>query len=137
MKPGSPRPSRDLLSDARLQFKRWRRSRKRGTRIPEALWRAAAEAGREHGVSKTAQALGLDYYGLKKRVESGGPEERSIVEPPSELQFLEIPLGVPSGRPECVVEFEDGEGARLRVELQGAALAELETVARALWSLSR
>ena len=137
MKPGSRRPSRDLLSDARRQFKCWRRSRKRGTRIPEALWRAAAEAGREHGVSKTAQALGLDYYALKKRVGSGGPEERPSVAPPNELKFLEIPLGTSSGRPECVVEFDDGQGARLRVELQGAALAQLETVARALWSLSR
>ena len=136
MKPGSRRPSRDLLSDVRRQFERWRKSRRRGTRIPEALWRAAASAGREHGVSKTAQVLGLDYYALKKRVESA-PEERSAVEAPSELKFLEIPLGVPSGRPECVVEFEDGQGARLRVELQGAALSELETVARALWSLSR
>ncbi len=124
------------MSDVRRQFKRWRRSRRRGTRIPEALWRAAAEAGREHGVSKTAQALGLDYYALKKRVESA-PEERSTIEPPSEIKFLELPLGVASGKPECVLEFEDGQGARLRVELQGAALAELETVARALWSLAR
>ncbi len=136
MKPRSLRPARDLLSDVRRQFERWRRSRKRGTRIPEALWRAAAEAGREHGVSKTAQALRLDYYALKKRVESS-PAKRSAGEPSSEIKFLEIPLGGPLGRPECVLEFEDGQGARLRVELQGAALAELETVARALWSMAR
>ena len=135
MKPES-RPSRDRLSDARRQFERWRRSRKRGTRIPEALWRAAAEAGQEHGVSKTAQALRLDYYALKKRVESV-PEERVATAPPSEVKFLEIPLGAPPARPECVLEFEDGQGARLRVELQGSALAELETVARSLWNLAR
>ena len=129
-------PSRDLLSDVRRQIERWRSSRKRGTRIPEALWRAAAEAGQEHGVSKTAQALRLDYYALKKRVESV-PPERPAVAPPSEVKFLEIPLGVPSARPECILEFEDGQGARLRVELQGAALAELESVARSLWNLAR
>ena len=136
MKPGSRRPSRDLLSDVRRQFERWRKSRRRGTRIPEALWRAAASAGQEHGVSKTAQALRLDYYALKERVESA-PEKRSAAKPSSEIKFLEIPLGAPSGRPECVLEFEDGQGARLRVELQGSALAELETVARSLWSLAR
>ncbi len=136
MKPGDHRPSCDLLSDVRRQFEHWRRSRKRGTRIPEALWRAAAEAGQEHGVSKTAQALRLDYYALKKRVESV-PKKRPAGASPSEVQFLEIPLGASSGRPECVVEFEDGQGARLRVELQGAALAELETVARSLWNLAR
>jgi len=136
MKPESRRPSRDLLSDVGRQFDRWRQSRRRGSRIPEALWRAAAEAGRAHGVSKTSQALGLDYYGLKKRVEPP-PEERPAIKPSSEIKFLEIPLSVSPGRPECVVEFEDGQGARLRVELHGAALAELETVARALWSLAR
>ena len=136
MKPGSRRPSRDLLSDVRRQFERWRRNRKRGTRIPEALWRAATEVGQEHGVSKTAQALRLDYYALKERVESVAAE-RPAVAPPSELKFLEIPLGASSGRPECVLEFEDGQGARLRVELQGAALAQLETVARSLWDLAR
>ncbi len=136
MKPGSRRPSRDLLSDVRRQFEDWRRSRRRGARIPEALWRAAASAGHEHGVSKTAQALRLDYYALKKRVELA-PEKRSAAKTCSEIKFLEIPLGAPSGRPECVLELEDGQGARLRVELQGAALAELETVARALWSMAR
>ena len=136
MKPGARPPSRDLLSDVRRQFERWRRSRKRGTRIPEALWRAAAEAGQEHGVSKTAQALRLDYYALKERVESVA-EERPAVAPPNGVKFLEIPLGAGSGRPECVLEFEDGHGARLRVELQGEALALLETVARSLWDLAR
>ncbi len=136
MKQGSRRPTRDILSDVRSQFERWRQSRPRGTRIPDALWRAAVEAAGEHGVSKAAQALRLDYYALKKRVESG-LEERSTVEPASEIKFLEIPPCAPSGRLECVLEFEDGQGARLRVELQGAALAELETVARALWSMSR
>ena len=53
------------------------------------------------------------------------------------MRFLEIPLGAPSTGPECVIEFEDGQGARLRVELQGSALAELETVARSLWNLAR
>ena len=136
MKPGSRRPSRDLLSDVRRQFERWRRSRKRGTRIPEKLWRAAAEAAQEHGVSKAAHVLRLDYYALKERVKSVA-EKRPAVAPPSEVKFLEIPLGASSGRPVCVLEFEDGQGARLRVELQGAALAELETVARSLWNLAR
>ncbi len=70
MKQRTRRPPRDIPSDVLNQFERWRRSRKRGTRIPEALWQAAAEAAEECGVSKTAQALGLDYYKLKSRVES-------------------------------------------------------------------
>ncbi len=65
MKQGLRRLSHDSLSEIRDEFERWRRDRPRGTRIPEPLWRAAAEAGRDHGVSRTAQELRLDYYALK------------------------------------------------------------------------
>ncbi len=133
MKQGSHRPSRDILSDVQRQFERWRQSRKRGTRIPEALWRAAAEATRECGVSKTAQALGLDYYGLKKRVES--TLEVSESEPAAGRGFLEIPLFASAA--ECVLEMEDSQGARLRVELKGPATAHCEALAQALWSIAR
>jgi hypothetical protein len=132
MKHGSARLSDDVLSDAQSQFERWRSRRARGTRIPAILWQAAIDAAREHGVSKVSQALRLDYYGLKKRLESAlsGPE------PGSGLGFLEIPLCGPSAA-ECVLELEDGQGSRLRVELKGAAPAELETLARAFWSMAR
>ncbi len=133
MKQGSRRPSRDILSDVRIRFERWRRSRKRGTRIPETLWQAAAEAAGECGVSKTSQALGLDYYGLKKRVES--THEVSGSEPAAEREFLEIPLFASAA--DCVLEMIDAEGTRLRVELRGSAAAHCQTLAQALWSVAR
>ncbi len=133
MKQRSPRPPRDTLSDVQSQFERWRRSRKRGARIPETLWRGAVEAAGEHGVSKAAQALGLDYYGLKKRLES--TVEPSDPEPPGGREFLEIPLF--ASAPECVLEMKDAQGARLRVELRGPATAHCQTLAQALWSVAR
>ncbi|MCP4202555.1 MAG: hypothetical protein GY769_11545, partial [bacterium] len=129
----SRRPSRDILSDVQSQFERWRQDRKRGTRIPETLWQAAAEVAGECGVSKTAQALGLDYYGLKKRVES--TLEVSESEPAAEREFLEIPLFASAA--ECVLEMVDAEGTRLRVELRGSAAAHCQTLAQALWSVAR
>ncbi len=134
MKQASAHVSHDVLSDVQSKFERWRSNRRRGTRIPTALWRAAAEAAREHGVSKVSQALRLDYYGLKDRVESAS--EPSDPEPATGRGFLEIPLGGPYAA-ECVLQLEDGQGARLRVELKGAAPAELETLARAFWSMAR
>ncbi len=115
------------------QFERWRQSRKRGARIPKTLWQAATEAARECGVSKAAQALGLDYYGLKKRVES--TLEVSESEPAAGREFLEIPLF--ASAPDCVLEMADAEGARLRVELRGTAAAQCQTLAQALWSVGR
>jgi hypothetical protein len=133
MKQGSRRPSHDILSDVRSQFESWRKSRKRGTRIPETLWQAAVEAAGECGVSKTAQALRLDYYALKKLVES--PEEISDSEPAAGREFLEIPLFASAA--ECVLEMVDAEGTRLRVELRGSAAAHCQTLAHALWSVAR
>lgn len=133
MKQGSHHPSRDILSEVQSQFECWRRSRNRGTRIPEALWRAAIETARKHGVSKTTQVLGLDYYALKKRLES--PLEVSGSEPVAGREFLEIPLF--ASAPDCVLEMADAEGARLRVELRGSAAAHCEALAQALWSVVR
>lgn len=133
MKQGSRRISHDSLSldGVRRRFERWRSRRPRGTRIPEALWQLAVEVGREHGVSKTAQELRLDYYALKKRLEPM-PEE-----PRSGRGFVEIPLCAPPVEAECVLELEGSQGARLRVELKGAATAELESLARAFWGMAR
>jgi len=127
--------SPDRLSEVRRQLERWRQGRRRGTRIPEELWQAAADLGREVGVSKTAQELHLDYYALRRRMESG-LEERPAREAPRAGRFLEIPLCAPPS-PECIVEIEDPRGARLRLELKGVTPAHLETLTRTLWSLAR
>jgi hypothetical protein len=133
MKQGSHRPSRDILSDVQSQFERWRQSRKRGSRIPERLWRAAVDAARERGVSKVAQTLGLDYYRLKKRVES--TFEVSEPEPAAGREFLEIPLFASAA--DCVLEMVDAGGVRLRVELRGSAAAHCQALAEVLWSVAR
>lgn len=136
MKQGSRRVSQDSLDGVRHKFEHWRSHRRPGTRIPEALWQAAVEASREHGVSKTAQELHLDYYALKKRQEPMC-EEVLAVDPRSEKGFLEIPLCAPSVESGCVLELKGSQGARLRVELKGAAAAELESLARAFWSMAQ
>ena len=116
------------LSSVRRDFERWRSQREPGGRIPALLWRAAADLVGEHGVAKTSRALGLDYYSLKKHV-GGAPEGK-----PS---FVEVALPLLSPAAECRVEVEDARGTRLRVELRGASVAEVESLARALWSEGR
>jgi hypothetical protein len=126
----SPSPgSRGKLSRAHRQFESWRRRRRPGTPIPEPLWHVAVGVTREEGISRTARALGLDYYALKRRVD-GRPGEPSG-------RFLELPVNGISLAPECVVEIEDGQGARLRIELRGRAAAEVEKLAELLWSVER
>jgi len=118
------------LSSVRRELERWRKDPARTRRIPEALWGAAAAVAREQGVSKTSRALGLDYYALAKRV-------RSHREPSRSPAFVEVawPTVVPA--PECRLELENGHGARLHVELRGAAATDVEALTRALWSAAR
>lgn len=132
MKQGSLQATADL-DEVRRDFERWRQSRRFGARIPEELWQAAAEVGREIGVSKASRELCLDYYKLRRRAEST-PEQRPDAESPQERKFLEIPL---CAGPECILEVEDARGVRLRVELKGAMPGHLETLARTFWSLAR
>ena len=51
----------DLLQGA-TRFAEWRRRREVGARIPAALWDLAVELAARHGVSRTSQALRVDYY---------------------------------------------------------------------------
>ena len=92
------------------------------------------DLAREQGVSKTALALGVGYYRLRKRLAAAGPERRS--DGPAG-GFVELPPWAVRVAPVCVLELTDRDGTRLRVELQGPARAGLESLARALWSRTR
>ena len=124
MKPGpSERTCRELAS-VRRDLDGWRQEPVRPRRIPEPLWAAAVAVARDHGVAATSRELGLDYYALKKRVESSRCPDGG---------FVEVAWPETSPAPESVLVLEDGHGARLRVELRGAAAAAVVAVARALW----
>jgi len=117
---------------ARRQFERWRRRRVTGRLIPEDLWRVAVGLARDHGVSKTARALGLDYYALKRHLEAAS-QQRGESPSSDGARFLEVPFSLAPPAPGCVVELEDRGRARLRIELRGPGISQIEAVARTLW----
>ena len=116
------------------RFKRWRENRQRGERIPEALWAAAVGAAKEHGPYRISQALRLDYAGLKKRLERAGGGVRTGKPEARFVELFAAPVSTAMGMRECVVELENGRGAKMRVELNGAGLAGLAGMCSALWS---
>ena len=128
----------DLLGAAEKKFDLWRKNRNGRGRIPKALWQAAVEAAEEHGPSKIAKILRLDYYKLKERM--GLPVEKRKARKERKAQkergFLEVPLFAPTAG-ESVLELEDREGARLRLVLKGSKPAELESLARTFWKMAR
>src|ERR1039458_3273401 len=66
------------------RFERWRKSHRGRLPIPEALWAAAAELAREHGVFRTAKTLRLEHSKLKGmvKVKSTKPAVRRAPTPP-------------------------------------------------------
>src|SRR5947208_16614641 len=62
------------LHDLARRLRAWRATRRRGQRITEDLWRAAARLARTDGVSAISGALRLGYYELQRRLRaSSGP----------------------------------------------------------------
>jgi hypothetical protein len=117
----------DLLR-GRNRFRAWRKGRRKaGNRIPRPLWALAVRLSNTHGLSRTATALGLDYYSLKKQVEATARSQ-----PPSPA-FVELPSPVVIGK-QCLFELDNGAGATMRVQLVGYDTADVEVLARNLWS---
>ena len=116
------------LARARSRFDAWRARRQVGSRIPQSLWRLAVQLASRHGVSRTAGALGVDYYGLKKRTEESAP-----VTPASGPAFLELPAATMIGK-QCVLELNSNAGATIRVQLSGYDASEIATLTRTLWN---
>src|SRR6056297_1073236 len=63
------------LSGARRHFDHWRGQQpNKRARLPKALWQQAVALAQEHGLNKTARALGLKYDSLKKHLEAASTE---------------------------------------------------------------
>jgi len=129
------------LPAVRCELERWRRSAGRGRSIPPDLWERAQELAGRHGVSRTARELGLDYYSLAKRMqagERGGKDDRRSVAASAFVE-LSMPTVAPGqGRARmCRLELSNGGGTRLCIELDGVEAAEIEALARELWSAAR
>ena len=121
----------DELEQVRRRFEEFRKGRPSRGRLPEGLWKEAVALAQRYGLNPTAQALGLDYSRLKKRLpatSSGRVTRQKKEDPPT---FVEL-IGNRSGMlTECQVEVESGHGAKLRLEPRGIGAAELASLIRA------
>jgi|SRR5271154_5132663 len=109
------------------RFQAWRRRRQGRSRIPQPLWALAVRLVQTHGISRTATVLGLDYYRLKKQVETADQPQSTGP------AFVELPAPVVVGK-QCLVELTNEAGATLRVQLVGYDTADVEALARSFWS---
>ena len=117
-----------MLARAQAQFRDWRRKRTIGARIPEALWTLAVKLASAQGACRTASALGLDYYSLKKRLEAADGRQRAV-----ESAFVEFPAPLAAGK-QCTFELDDGAGSTLRIQLVGYDAADVAALSCNLWN---
>ena len=124
------------IERARLSFAKWRKNRKKVTRIPDRLWDAAVDAARLHGVNPTAIALGLDYNRLKERTRSAlRSTRREKAKSPS---FMELIVPSETGHfRECTVEVENARGAKMKIHFQNVEMHDLGAWIQRFWSESR
>ena len=115
------------LAQGRSRLEAWRERRQGGRRIPQPLWNLAVRLANKHGVSRTATALGLDYYSLKKQAEAAAPQP-----PPRGPAFVELPPPAVVGK-QALFELDNGAGATMRVQLLGYDAADVEALARRFW----
>ena len=113
------------LTDASREFERWRRSRPRGARIPQTLWRTAMDLARTHGVSKTSQTLHLDYYAVQRRLADAEPARSTEAS-----EFIELSLPAIPHASRCQISISDASGGAMRIDLSGLSAKDLATFVR-------
>ena len=115
------------------KFKIWRKTRTRGTRIPEELWQAAINVyhTEDFTLHKIARALHLNQTDFKRHIQ----KEIPIVEKPSPPTFIEMNYeGQPGFISECIVEMEDGRGSKMKMCFKGRTEFDLLELGKSFWS---
>jgi hypothetical protein len=121
----------DDVEELRKRFEEFRSQHQTRTRLPEELWRAAAEIAERRGMNLVCRHLRLDANSLKKWMGKGvsgsGPKharkKRSPRTPPA--AFVELITPAPRVAASCIIEVESQRGGKLRLELKGIATSEI------------
>jgi hypothetical protein len=116
------------LESLRRRFEHSRGVRKPRSRIPDPLWAAAVKLAGTYGLHRSAVDEGRPGRRVGARVRSApGPEDGAGA------TFLELTSPAPTSYGECVVEWEDVAGAKMRVQLKGVTMPDLTALSRSFW----
>jgi hypothetical protein len=119
------------IEQLQKRLEAWRKSHKSRSRLPVRLWNAAARIAGQCGLNKTAKALRLDYYDLKKRLEVTAVNHRRAA------SFIELSPATASLVPECLIELEARNGTKMRIHLKGMAVPDLNSLSSTFWRVKR
>jgi hypothetical protein len=121
----------DDVEELRKRFEEFRSQHQRRTRLPEELWRAAAEIAGRRGMNLVCRCLRLDANSLKKWMGKGvsGPRpkqaRRKRLAMTPTASFMELLTPATGVAASCIIEVESQRGGKLRLELKGVATSEI------------
>ncbi len=121
----------DDVEELRKRFEEFRSQHQTRTRLPEELWRAAAEIAGRRGMNLVCRCLRLDANSLKKwmgkRVSGPRPKHarRKRLAMTPTASFMELLTPATGVAASCIVEVESQRGGKLRLELKGVATSEI------------
>jgi hypothetical protein len=125
------------LERVQRRFQQWRKLQKARARIPDSLWDAAVKMAGKYGLCRTARALPVEYYSLKKRIEQQSIDQgtsplrvQGIREVSAAASFVEWSPALHAGPCDCTLELEDADGSKMRVHLKTAAAPDLAALCR-------
>ena len=121
------------LENTRRRLEQWRQRHQAPTPLPESLWAEAVKLAGRYGVSRTARALRVGYYSLKDRVEKATNSSATGSPAASAATILELAVSPPSGAGECILEWEDAGGGKMRMHLKGVEVPDLVALSRSFW----
>jgi hypothetical protein len=134
MQQNSLTPTPDPLSRLAARMEAWRSGPKKSRRIPQELWQAAVNLSKEYTINQISKALRLSYTDLKKRVEAEDKEDLPLIKTQPDMKFIKLGVESPVAAPECIVEMEDGSGAKMRIHLRGRTDLDIYEISRTFWS---
>lgn len=119
------------IEQVRNRLELWRSEHAGRRPVPQELWSAAAQLAQQYGVYRIAKALRLSYDSLKQHLlASAVPAAKRKKTPTKFVELLPWSSGL---LPECSLELENARGAKMKIQLKGAAMSELCNLTRLFW----
>jgi hypothetical protein len=117
------------LEQVRQRFEFWRQRRKKRTRIPQNLWKAAIALSEEYSICHLSKTLRVNYTTLKRKVENANATEEG---PSHTLPTPFIELSAPSAPLiESTIEMIKNDGSVMRMHVKGSGCLDLVELGRA------
>lgn len=120
-----------VVAAVRERIDHWRETRATRTRMPEELWRAAAEVAAEHGIWFVSRVLRVNYGSLRQRTQTEGEKPEVDAGGFVEVDAAELFGSRPAG--ETVLELSRADGASVKLRVAGDIGVDVLALAQALW----